>query len=230
MTWEKRLTQEKSLVQIYKVARQVAFSKANVIASICIFLFVVLLLGVNAYTGMHVATISSLQRSIYSAADTGFAFSSTILGFLISGFAIFAGISKPEVLILLAKTSYKDPKISELQFIFFNFILVFIHYILFMCASALVKITSGDAGPLLRGLDMIVDYNHALGCSITSVLFALLLSWLAFAALLLKSFIWNLYQSVLITIQVEDLLNQRKETLEAEREKATQAPVSTNAS
>jgi hypothetical protein len=215
MDWQTRLNQEKSLFQIYKVARLVAFSKWNVYTAIAIFVFLVVVLGVNAYTGMHVAPLASLQKSINSVADTGFTFSTTILGFLISGFAIFAGISKPDVLIILAKTDYKNPKISELQFIFFNFILVFLNYIIFMCSCALVKITSADGGPLLRGLDMISEYSSALGCSVTSVIFALFLSWLAFAALLLKSFIWNLYQSVLITIQIENLLIEEKNRQEA---------------
>ncbi|MBY5854306.1 hypothetical protein HFN51_27775 [Rhizobium leguminosarum] len=208
MTWQQRLNQEKSLFQIYKIARIVAFSKGNVVAAVCIFLMSVMLLGVNAFTGMAVASMPALQKAINSVADTGFAFTSTMLGFLISGFAIFASISKPDVLIILAKTDYKNPRISELQFIFFNFILVFIHYIIFVGACAFIKIISGDSGPLPKGLDLASTYSDAIGCALTSTLLAVLLSWLAFVTLLLKSFIWNLYQSVLITIQIEDLLKQ----------------------
>jgi len=208
MTWQQRLNQEKSLFQIYKIARVVAFSKGNVIAAVCVFLVAVLLLGSNAFTGMVFASIPTLQKAINSAADTGFTFTSTMLGFLISGFAIFASISKPDILIILARTDYKDPRISELQFIFFNFILVFIHYIIFLGACVIIKIVSGDSGPLPKALELANAYNEAIGCALASTLLAGLLSWLAFVTLLLKSFIWNLYQSVLITIQIEDLLKQ----------------------
>ncbi|MFS2151995.1 hypothetical protein [Rhizobium sp. Rhizsp42] len=212
MTWQQRLNQEKSLFQIYKIARVVAFSKGNVIASVGVFVIAVLMLGINAFTGMVVASIPALQNAINSVADTGFTFTSTMLGFLISGFAIFASISKPDVLIILARTDYKNPRISELQFIFFNFILVFIHYIIFLGACAIIKILSGDSAPLPRGLDLVSAYSEAIGCALTSTLLAALLSWLAFVTLLLKSFIWNLYQSVLITIQIEDLLKQTHRT------------------
>jgi hypothetical protein len=190
----------------------VAFSKGNVIATVCVFSVTVLLLGANAFTGMIFVSILTLQKAINSVADIGFTFTSTMLGFLISGFAIFASISKPEVLIVLARTDYKNPRISELQFIFFNFILVFIHYIIFLGACVIIKIVSGDSGPLPKGLDLANAYSEAIGCALASTLLAALLSWLAFVTLLLKSFIWNLYQSVLITIQIEDLLKQTPST------------------
>lgn len=203
MNWVERLTQEKSLFQLYKKARLAAYSAVNVAATISVFAAVVFLLGTNVWFGEPIESYTALVDGVKEIADIGFTFTTAILGFLISGFAIFAGISKPDVLILLAKANHGKHDISELQFIFFNFMLVFIHYLVFMIACVLVKATTFDDGPLGRTVTIIYEADRNAGWAFISVIFALLFAWLIFASLLLKSFIWNLYQAVLITILLE---------------------------
>lgn len=208
MDWQHRLTSEKSLLAVYRKARKVASAPINARLAWTVFLVMMLALAANASFGMPVAPYASLIVGIREVADAGFAFTTAILGFLIAGFAVFASITKPAVFILLAKLDHKKEGISRLQFIFFNFLLVFIHFLTFLALCLIVKVTLYSGGPLSGALRWVAENRQIMIVIGASFMFAVMTAWLVFLLMLLKSFIWNLYQAVLVTILTEAELTE----------------------
>jgi hypothetical protein len=209
MDWKDRLVSEKSLLAVYRKARKVASAPLNARLAWGVFVTMALALAANARFGMPVAPYASLIVGIRGVADAGFAFTTAILGFLIAGFAIFASITKPGVFILLAKLDHKKEGISRLQFIFFNFLLVFIHFLAFLGLCLIVKIALHSGGPLSGALRWVAESRQIAIVIGASLMFAGMTAWLVFLLMLLKSFIWNLYQAVLVTILTEaELMEQ----------------------
>lgn len=208
MDWQHRLTSEKSLLAVYRKARKVASAPINARLAWTVFLVMMLALAANASFGMPVAPYASLIVGIREVADAGFAFTTAILGFLIAGFAVFASITKPAVFILLAKLDHKKEGISRLQFIFFNFLLVFIHFLTFLALCLIVKVTLYSGGPFSGALRWVAENRQIMIVIGASFMFAVMTAWLVFLLMLLKSFIWNLYQAVLVTILTEAELTE----------------------
>ena len=203
MDWKARLTEDRSLVQVYWKARTVASSRWNMRVSV-LFAFILLIgLIASAHCGGSSLTSSALVLGIREIADVGFNFTVAILGFLIAGFAIFSSVTKPEVFILLAKLDHRDTNISRLQFMFFNFLLVFIHFIFFLAVTMFVKVLLYPNGPLTDGARYIMSLVPTWKIYTEILVFSLFSGWLVFLLMLLKSFIWNLYQAVLVSIGVE---------------------------
>ena len=203
MDWKDRITEEKSLFQVYKKARKVASARSNAQLAWAVFLLAAAALAANACYGLPIAPYASLITGIREVSNIGFTFTTAILGFLIAGFAIFASITKPNVFILLAQLDHKKGDISRLQFIFFNFLFVFIHYLFFLAVCLLVKVTLYSGGPLSGAFRAVVEIDPKLIVFGASLAFAALAGLLVFLLMLLKSFIWNMYQAVLVTIVTE---------------------------
>jgi hypothetical protein len=121
MDWKDRITSEKNLLQVYLKAREVASARSNARLAWAVFILVTVGFAANAYYDLPVAPYASLITGVRAIADLGFTFTTSILGFLIAGFAIFASITKPNVFILLARLDHPKGGISRLQFIFFQF-------------------------------------------------------------------------------------------------------------
>ena len=208
MDWKERLTEDKSLSQVYRRARRVASSRWNVSVSWLVFILLTAGLVADQYCGRPLVGKWVLVSSIREVSEIGFVFTSAILGFLIAGFAIFSSITKPEVFILLAKLDHPKYQISQLQFIFFNFLIVFIHFIGFLTLSIFVKLFLFPSGLLTSGVQFVFSFVPAWEEYIIILVFSSLTGWLAFLLTLLKSFIWNLYQAVLVSIGVEAELRE----------------------
>ena len=204
MDWQERATKEKSLGEVYWKARRVGSTKTNFRVAALVGIAFILFALADWYFDLAVFSSGELKALLNQIAEIGFALTTAILGFLIAGFSIFASITRPAIFAGLAKLDHKDSGLSRLQFIFFNFLLVFIHYLAFLGASIFLKLFLPVAPALV---DLVVQ--HA-GMSAMQVWWAgvglagLLLSWLAFLMMLLKSFIWNIYQAVLVVIVTGD--------------------------
>lgn len=203
MDWKSRLTSEKNLMQVYLQARRLATAKSNRYTSWAVMLIGVSCLLANSYFGLSIVSYSSLVTGIRTIADVGFSLTTAILGFLVAGFAIFSSVTRPDVFALLAITNHKKGDISNLQFIFFNFMLIFIHYLLFLIFCTFIKIFLYSKGPASLIFVYISESYKCAFIYFLSVAFPALTGWIIFILLLLKSFIWNLYQSVLIAIILE---------------------------
>lgn len=208
MDWRDKVTNEKSLLDVYWKARKVASSRGNRITAILAFVLLLALFCADKSYSFKLISLSDMSKIVGQVGEIGFALTTAILGFLIAGFSIFSSITKPEIFAALAKLDHKETGLSRLQFIFFNFLLVFIHYLAFLAFSIAIKVflpTLASAVGLAVShwslSALVIWWLAAIGTAIA-------LSWLVFLIMLLKSFIWNIYQAVLVVIVTGDLIAQ----------------------
>ena len=204
MSWKEELFDEKSLWQVYVRARRLTGSKFNHWAT---RLGTLLILATISY-GMYfqeprLFTSTDIIAWVREWSITGISFATSTLGFLIAGFSIFASVTNKRLFITLAHLDYRDTGVSRLKFIFFNFIVVFLHYLSFLGMCLFVKLFLGPSGPL-----SLIVTDAIGGCLRLQEILILISSliigtWFIAVVLMLKSFIWNLYQAVLLAIATE---------------------------
>lgn len=214
MGWQEELLKEKSVLEVYNEAKKIAGSDFNrtVARFFALFLAIAMLMLFAFSTPENAKKISS-ENWLYDWANAGIAFSTSILGFLIAGFSIFATITKNEIFVGLAQIPYVDgdkkSNISRLKFIFFNFMIAFVHYLAFLAACLFAAFLLTKSGPAALILSDIVT-NKSYQSYIQAGIAWALATWFVYVLLLLKSFIWNLYQSILFTVTAEAELNKKK--------------------
>ncbi len=206
MDWQERVTKEKNLGEVYWKARKVGSTRRNFGVAAFVCLLFGILAVVDWYFASGVLTLSALNDLITVVAEVGFTFTTAILGFLIAGFSIFASITRPEIFAGLAKLDHKDTGLSRLQFIFFNFLLVFIHYLAFLAMSIVLKLVMPLAPAFVNAVSPNVPSASIIVWWSAASMLAVLLGWLTFLVMLLKSFIWNIYQAVLVVIVTGDAI------------------------
>jgi hypothetical protein len=208
MTWQDRLLAEKSLLEVFSGGRRLLGASYHkwLILVICLALAFAMAIAWPS----DPAQSGNLLTMTIAWAQAGLAFSTSILGFLLAGFAIFATLTKTELFEILAQIPYRDSGISHLKFVFFNFIVTFIQYLAFLSFCAAVTLLFATGSPVRESLSQLlegwVNTKHALVAS-TAILLA---GWFAAVLLMLKSFIWNLYQAVLFTIVADAELRERE--------------------
>ncbi|WP_292477931.1 hypothetical protein [Mesorhizobium sp.] len=170
-------------------------------------------MAIQEYAGNAPINYESAIITTRKIADLGFSYCTSILGFLITGFAIFASITKPEIFVLLAKLDHDKAKISRLHFIFFSFLFVFIHYIAFLLTCLFIILALGPSGPFADTLRRLASWQPRLIQYGGGALVAIGSAWFVFLVMLLKSFIWNIYQAILLTIATASLPQNEIEAL-----------------
>ena len=122
------------------------------------------------------------------------------LFFLIAGFAILCTILRPQTMIALQKIRNKEFDCSELRLLFLVFVDVIIQYLALLFWSMLALVMGGAKG-------IAAALGHALGkihwlipFILIHIIFVVWSIWLIMLVLALKSFVFNLYQSLLLGI------------------------------
>jgi hypothetical protein len=132
-------------------------------------------------------------------ANAGVTYGTTILAFLLAGFSILFAVLRPTTIIALLKVTRPGAKIPELKLIFVAFVDVFVHYtaFLFWCIAYLVLgVKDGPFDFIGRLLSTVAI--PAVPSAITHSLFVAWGMWFLVIVLKLKSFIYNLYQTLLL--------------------------------
>lgn len=196
--WKKDLVTEKSLRQVFVASKDLRKSKFNRIVYVITTVISFSVSVVFVYLE-DAAQSADLVRSI---AEICFNLTVQILGFLIGGFAIFATISDPKLMVKLAKSQMPNSNISVFKNIFFNFLSVFYVYVITLSTSVAIKIFSNiDTRRLYHTLSDIPNiYLAVINCLILMILSYLL----TLSIVRLKSFIWNIYQAFLIFLIASD--------------------------
>lgn len=139
-------------------------------------------------------------KSISSWTTMGFDYSITILGFLVAGFTIFSTMTKVEIFIALTLATHKTENVSYIKFIFYNFLRVFINHIALLAICVAITMMR-DTSPIYLKLLALDDASiFHVKRAIVVVLFPLLGYVVINAILQLKTFVWNLYQSIILAI------------------------------
>lgn len=214
--WKNTLLAEKSLWQVFKRVPTFWTRKTNaLIVSLTILVCALISsLDIYAFYSEEVSPFNIIQ-TIYTLADTGIDFTLTMLGFLLAGFTIFATITKPELFIELADMRHKTAGMSHLQFIFFSFIGVFVHYLCFLSLCLIVNIGIDQNGDLQSLYEALFNPSEWHSLLLKHFAFCVLTIWFSIVVVTLKSFVWNLYQIFLLSIlteaaRLEELENKPK--------------------
>ena len=208
MDWQTRVTKEKSLLEVYWKARKIASPKHSWKIAGVIFVVLFGFLISDWYFNLELVSFCGMFNFVSKIGEIGFAMTTAILGFLITGFAIFSTFARVETFVALARIPYKETEFCRLQFVFFNFLLIFIHYLAFLTFSISIKIFL----PTLEFVNELISpfWSHweSFVWWPAAIFTSLSLSWLVYIILLLMSFIWNLYQAVLLVIVTDDYVTQ----------------------
>jgi hypothetical protein len=196
------LTQESNLWNIYWLSLKLPVSWFNLISTW------ILLGTLVVHMLLSEKTTSIMAEEVRSLVDTGFNFASSILGFLIAGFTIFATLNKPDLFMTMAKIKEDKTGLSYLKYNFFTFMKVFIHYVSFITICLLIKLLASPSGTLSVSIDFLSIYIDllkpaAIKHTIVVIGFALLGAWFFYLIMLLKSFIFNVYHIVMTSVRWE---------------------------
>ena len=206
------LFDEDNLAQIYRKAPSFFSNKFNAWA------FVVTATTLAAFSTAHVL-IPSFRDSIQIPfADTfnlwanlGVSLSATILGFLIAGFAVVCTVLRPQTMIALHKITNPKYKQTELKLLFVFFIDILVQYLALLFVSVVASIVGGKSGPVAAIGKILTHVHWIFPFAILHILFVCWGTWLVMLVLILKSFIYNLYQNLLLGLAdtVDDYERQR---------------------
>jgi hypothetical protein len=198
------ITQEKCLYDIFKKSLRMQYNRFNLLV---VIFAVVSLSAYCAYTDDSTYTII---RKIRWMSDMGMSFVTNILGFLVAGFTIYATITDKSLFLHMAKISHPDYKVSYLKYSIFTFMYVFIMYIAFLlfCFATRILFDSHGTVPSLLKLNHVSYKNIKFIC--INTLFVILGAWITYLILLLKSFAFNIYHVVTVSIRWEYELQQLK--------------------
>jgi hypothetical protein len=130
-----------------------------------------------------------------------------MLGFLIAGYTIFATLTKPELSLGMMSLVDKSNGVSMLKSTHANFMKIFIWSILFLVFSLLI-VVFGKPG----GVFLLLSKYYFLGFDVRLMLLffseAFIYCSVAYLFMLLKSFVFNIYHSVMTALAWEyDKLN-----------------------
>jgi len=200
--WKKEVGTEKDLYSVFKTSvLEVGNKKDAGLVGLLFFALesvgVLLLLVHKLPHGIRVASwLQGFSGVMVSAV-------ASILGFLIAGFAIFATIGHQKLFQGLAQIRHPGSRLSEFKFVFFNFIYIFIHFVSYISLLAF-SVVMFVSGPALTFLVSIADYMPSIAWRFGMFqAFVIFVCYTVYILLLLKSFIWNLYQSLLVVIFFE---------------------------
>jgi hypothetical protein len=142
---------------------------------------------------------TDLLSQCRSLLDAGIGFGSSILGFLIASFTIFATMSRPAMLLRMASTLHEKSGLSWLKYTYFGLVEVLITYLAFVVSCFVLRVLT-----LPRGGVIALVYQMPGGEATRDVLAKTLLCIIACAwmwtLLKLKSFVFNIYHVVMAGI------------------------------
>lgn len=206
--WADKLFKHKSLIQVFWASRQniskPAFNR---------IIFWVVCLSVGSFfwhlNQSSSVTVQQTANWLHTWADVGFQLSVGILGFLVAGFAIFTGITSKSTFLIAAKTPHKTPsgketELSQLQFMFFNFLNVFTNYLGFLVFCLIISLGFANNGPLQLYHTVFEDVPNETIQAFNLLMAVIFIGWFTSAVLRLKSFIWNMYQTIIFAIILEN--------------------------
>jgi hypothetical protein len=200
------LIAEKDLWDIYCKSRKLPngrFSK-KIAKPFTLFLFILLAI----YAFLSPQTTQEMADRVREWADFGFTFSIGILGFLITGFTIFATVSKPSMFITMAKVKHPNCELSYLKYNFFTMMNVFIIYLGFTFVCLLIKFlapSSGFISILLSRLfsDPYSEYLEVSKRILSGSGIVIVGTWIFYLLVILQSFVFNIYSMIMTAIRWE---------------------------
>jgi hypothetical protein len=135
------ITSEKDLCDVFIKSLRLPKSTFNILATLSLFSTLILYV-VNTHR-----PIDKLVLDIYKWSEVGFSFSTSILGFLIAGFAFFSAVSDIKLFTEMAKARHASG-LSYLKYNILNFMYVFSIFLGLALISFMIQLFSQSNGPL----------------------------------------------------------------------------------
>lgn len=194
------LHNEKSMWDLYKLSFKFPRSKFNL--GILTITFLSLLL----YCYYIDPPINEIAHSIRTTLAFGVSLAPAVIGFLVAGFTIFVTVTKVELFNFMAIRRYKQTNESYLKYNMSAFMLAFIHYCAFIFICAVLTIFAQPNGPIIIAIKFLLGifwagsemeyYKHIL-----KVFFSFFGAWSIYLVMLLKTFVFNIYQVLCTTVR-----------------------------
>lgn len=133
-------------------------------------------------------------------ANAGAVLAGTILGFLIAGFAILCTVLRPQTMIALQRIPNKRYGETELKLLFVLFVEVLVQYLTLLLVSIVAMLVGGKAGPAaLLGI-YLAKIHWMIPFALLHLCFVAWGTLFVMVILTLKSFVYNLYGTLLLGI------------------------------
>lgn len=190
------LLREKNLFDVYYLSRRVPrnnlYSIVESVAAVAIAFWAL-------RSEMDAATLAATARE-WSL--QGFGFATSILGFLVAGFAIFTGMIRMELAVVMAKKTHPPSGLSYLKYNFVAFVRVFAEYSAFVALYLVMLIFFSPSGlgcEILRALPNADSVRFLVGVAAVT-----LVGWLLVRLVIgLQAFVFNTYHIVMTIIAAE---------------------------
>ncbi|TVP14285.1 hypothetical protein [Shewanella sp. KCT] len=187
------ITKENSFWKLYKVCRKLKTSKDNLIVFVLSLLYFYTL---NMYS---FSSNNELISEITLASTNLISWSVSLIGFALSGYAIFATLSEKKMQLRMAFVTDENNNISYLKSTHCTFMRIIIDMISIVLLTFLLTNKH-----LLEHISISIPDLES-GLSITNATLCLMLGWiqslLILEIMLAKSFVYNVYHSIMVSIR-----------------------------
>lgn len=198
--WKQDVFSEKTLSQVLRASIGVVGSPYDAAIAIFLTLVGVGLGAMSTFYWQVTAAADEIARVVQVWSLVSASFAAAILGFLIAGFSIFATMTEKRLFHDLSKIKSNGRKISDFKFIFYNFLYVFIQYLIYLGISLVVCFMFVEGSPVWFAASLIPQ-SFEVEVKFAALTFAVTFGvYSLYALLLLRSFIWSMYQSLLVAI------------------------------
>lgn len=200
------LIAEKDLWDIYSQAKKIPNGRfSRKVGKPSAFLLFTLLL---IYAFLSPQDSQQMAATVRDWVDFGFNFSVGILGFLITGFTIFATVSKPSMFITMAKVKHPDCELSYLKYNFFTMMNVFVIYLGFTVVCVLIKFLAPPSGLISILLSFLYSNSSPQYLELSKRVLSgtgivIVGTWIFYLLVILQSFIFNIYSMIMTAIRWE---------------------------
>lgn len=198
--WKDDVFKEKKFSSVLRASFGVVGSPWDAVAFGFTLVLGLVVVSWAEYCSDYLAPAAVTYKMMQAWGTLALGLASSILGFLIAGFSIFATMTKKELFWELAEIETEPRNISDFKFIFFNFLFVFAHYLAYLIFSVVLAFFFVKGSPiwlLAVWMNANLDISIDLVCGFLAVFFC---CYSLYVLLLLRSFIWSMYQSLLIAI------------------------------
>lgn len=188
------LTREKTLLALWLTSFKFRQRNFNFVVTALVAL------GLARYCQLDWDQPQTLMAAFRKIESMGFSFATSILGFLVAGFTVFVTVIRVDMFLLMAQTEHRNTGESFLKYNLSAFIVTFVHYTSYIFACLMSELFMQPGGLAMIAFANAKSYPnlapwaadaHSL-CS--TALLVGLGTWTAYLVLLLKSFIYNVYQ------------------------------------
>ena len=198
--WKKDVFSDKTLGRVLRASIGVVGSPYDAALAAAAMVFGMTIGTLSTFSWEFTASAGVIAAILQDWSIVAAGFAAAILGFLIAGFSIFATMTEKSLFHDLAQIKSNGRSISDFKFVFYNFLYVFIHYLFYMAMSLFVCFMFVPASPIWFAWSLVSDIDPYLARFCTLCFAIFFGSYSLYAVLLLRSFIWSMYQSLLIAI------------------------------